>query len=344
MKQQLRMMALLVGLFMAAGTSVAGPQQQGLPGQNGSVTGIVRIPAGAKAQKVAPTLIRVAAVRRPESSGAGPVGGTLVSLARIDAEGRYVLENIPPGQYLIAAGPIDRPMYFPETLTDTVGVVVSVTAGATVAGVDLDVRESSGLRAVRAPFDTRQDVISPFGIVQGQRTGGPPAPTGVPGARGRGGRGGATTNTAAWWTNPALVARLGLTDEQKAKIEMIFEKYRNNLNSRIADLDREEGQLARMLEADPLEPAKVVQSQIDRVIQARAEMEKTYAGMSLEIRQTMTGAQWAQLQREVPQASLTPSQSGAAPSVGLPVIRRAFPDVQGERGTFRIRRQELAPQ
>src|SRR3972149_11242999 len=35
----------------------------------------------------------------------------------------------------------------------------------------------------------------------------------------------------AWWTNPAMIARLGLTDDQKARIERSFENHRSRLQS-----------------------------------------------------------------------------------------------------------------
>jgi hypothetical protein len=161
-----------------------------------------------------------------------------------------------------------------------------------------------------------------------QRRGGAPQPATPGGAGERSMRGGSpaipSQTTAAWWTNAALVARLGLTEEQKLKIEMVFERYRNTLNSRKTDLEREESLLARMLETDPMEPTRSIQSQIDKVVRARAEMERMYAAMSLEIRQAMTGAQWTQLQREVPQASLTPSVP-VTPSPNTPYLRRALP-------------------
>src|SRR5437867_2548966 len=53
--------------------------------------------------------------------------------------------------------------------------------------------------------------------------------------RGGGGRGtlpGIGANNGAWWTNAALVERLGLTDDQKARIERAFENHRLELATR----------------------------------------------------------------------------------------------------------------
>jgi hypothetical protein len=131
---------------------------------------------------------------------------------------------------------------------------------------------------------------------------------GVPGQASRGSRGtsgsGASPSTGAWWTNAALVARLGLTSDQKARIENIFEHYRQTIVANKTGLENEEALLARKLEAETLEPSRSVMSQIEKVIQARGEMERTYSKMTLEIRQTLTRGQWVQLQTEVPQPAV----------------------------------------
>jgi Spy/CpxP family protein refolding chaperone len=98
-----------------------------------------------------------------------------------------------------------------------------------------------------------------------------------------------------WWTNTALVARLGLTDEQKTRIERAFENHRENLASNTELLNKEEAQLGRFLEAESIDRGAVL-SQIDRVIQARGEVERVNAAMTLEMREVLTSAQWKQLQ------------------------------------------------
>ena len=103
-----------------------------------------------------------------------------------------------------------------------------------------------------------------------------------------------TFGAGAWWTNTALVERLGLTDDQKLKIERAFENHRLKIVSTTELLEKEEAQLARLLAADPLDRNAVL-GQIDRVISARGEMERENAAMTLEMREVLTRAQWAQL-------------------------------------------------
>ena len=105
--------------------------------------------------------------------------------------------------------------------------------------------------------------------------------------------------TTAWWTNAALLTRLGLTDAQKSRIESTFEAHRQNLISSKEQLEKEEALLAKMLEADSLDRNGAF-TQINRVIQARGEMERINAGMTLEMREQLTRAQWTDLQASQP--------------------------------------------
>ena len=102
-------------------------------------------------------------------------------------------------------------------------------------------------------------------------------------------------NSGAWWTNTTLLTRLGLTDDQKLRIERIFESNRQNLTTARDTLEKEETQLAKLLDAEPLDRSSVT-TQIFKVVQARGEMEKVNALMTLEMREVLTRAQWTQLQ------------------------------------------------
>jgi len=101
-------------------------------------------------------------------------------------------------------------------------------------------------------------------------------------------------NPGAWWMDPATVQRLGLTDDQKAKIDRAFENHRQRMISTTAQLEKEEAQLSRLLETDPLDRGAIL-TQIDRVVQARGEVELVNSAMTLEMREYLTRAQWTQL-------------------------------------------------
>jgi TonB family protein len=104
-----------------------------------------------------------------------------------------------------------------------------------------------------------------------------------------------TSGAGAWWTNTALLQRLGLTDDQRSRIERAYENHRQRIMSTTAQLEKEEAQLSRLLEADPVDRNAIL-SQIDRVTQARGEMERENSAMTLEMREVLTRDQWMQLQ------------------------------------------------
>src|SRR5262245_41194345 len=99
----------------------------------------------------------------------------------------------------------------------------------------------------------------------------------------------------AWWTDAGIIASLGLRDDQKARIERAFENHRLNLVSNRNTLEKEETQLTQLLNTERLD-RNTVSAQIQRVVNARGEMERTNAAMMLEMREQLTMAQWTQLQ------------------------------------------------
>jgi len=108
---------------------------------------------------------------------------------------------------------------------------------------------------------------------------------GPPGAQGR------------FWNNPRVVERLKLTDVQCKEFEEIFMQHRENLIDLRANLQKTELALEPLVrDAQPNE-TKIL-AQIDKVAQARAELEKANAAYLLAIRGKLTTEQWAQVQAE----------------------------------------------
>jgi Spy/CpxP family protein refolding chaperone len=60
-------------------------------------------------------------------------------------------------------------------------------------------------------------------------------------------------------------------------------------------LEKEEMQLARLLEAESIDHVAVL-NQTNRVIQSRGEVERETAAMTLEMREQLTRDQWVKLQ------------------------------------------------
>jgi periplasmic protein CpxP/Spy len=102
-----------------------------------------------------------------------------------------------------------------------------------------------------------------------------------------------------WWTDPALVQKLGLTADQQKRIDTLFQQSRLKLIDLSAAVQKEEAIMEPLLEADRPDESQVL-AQIDRVAQARAELEKANARMLLGFRGVLTQDQWKKLQAEDP--------------------------------------------
>jgi hypothetical protein len=72
----------------------------------------------------------------PESSERAESGILLARLTSTDADGRYRLEDIEPGRYVIAAGFVSLPTYYPGTLNLADAKQFIVAPGSTVSGLD----------------------------------------------------------------------------------------------------------------------------------------------------------------------------------------------------------------
>lgn len=98
-----------------------------------------------------------------------------------------------------------------------------------------------------------------------------------------------------WWNNPKIVEKLKLTEDQRKAMDDILLKHREKLVDLRANLQKAEIQLEPLVKADqPNEPA--VMSQIDKVAQARAELEKANSRFLFALRAKLTPDQWKQVQ------------------------------------------------
>jgi Spy/CpxP family protein refolding chaperone len=98
-----------------------------------------------------------------------------------------------------------------------------------------------------------------------------------------------------WWKNPNLVQRIGLMPDQTKKMDDIFQQSRLQLIDLKANLEKQNLMLEPMLSANPIDQGKAM-AQIDKVAQARADLEKANAKMLLGIRGVLTPDQWTKLQ------------------------------------------------
>ena len=138
-----------------------------------------------------------------------------------------------------------------------------------------------------APVNDEQGPPPPAqgqGGPQGRRPGPPPP------------RDGLHMPPGMWWTNPEMIQKLTLTTEQQKKIADTFQQFRLKLIDADAALHKEEAIMDPLVQSETPEDAKIL-AQIDKVAQARAELEKTNARMLLAIRHVLLPEQWKMLLR-----------------------------------------------
>jgi periplasmic protein CpxP/Spy len=105
---------------------------------------------------------------------------------------------------------------------------------------------------------------------------------------------GIKTSVVQWWKQRFTIEQIHLTPDQQKKIDDVFQQFRVKLIDSTAALDHEEAIMDQLMMADPPDSAKV-RPQIDRVAQARAELEKINANMLLGMRLLLSKEQWENL-------------------------------------------------
>ena len=100
-----------------------------------------------------------------------------------------------------------------------------------------------------------------------------------------------------FWENPDVVRRLNLTADQQKKLDDVFQQSRLKLIDLHAALEKDEATLEPLMRAPQPDDSKVLPV-IDKIAQARAELEKANARMLLGIRHVLTPEQWETMQRD----------------------------------------------
>jgi Spy/CpxP family protein refolding chaperone len=93
-----------------------------------------------------------------------------------------------------------------------------------------------------------------------------------------------------WWVNPRVVEQLKISEEEQKTLDGILIEHREKLIDLRASLQKTELKMEELAMADKLDEAAVTE-QIDRVAQARAELEKANAHYLLAIWSKLTPEQ-----------------------------------------------------
>jgi len=100
-----------------------------------------------------------------------------------------------------------------------------------------------------------------------------------------------------WWNSPAMVEKLKLTDAQRKSMDDILLQHRESLIDLHGNLQKAELGMESLMREDQPNEAKIL-GQIDKVAQARAELEKANARFLLALRGKLTPEQWKELQAQ----------------------------------------------
>jgi Spy/CpxP family protein refolding chaperone len=100
---------------------------------------------------------------------------------------------------------------------------------------------------------------------------------------------------AQWWNNPRMVERLKLTDDQRKAMDGILQDHKMTLVDLHANLEKSELAMQPLMKADQPNEGAIL-AQIDKVAQARAELEKANARFLLALRAKLTPDQWKQME------------------------------------------------
>ena len=121
---------------------------------------------------------------------------------------------------------------------------------------------------------------------------------GAPGQTGLSGR---------WWDDKSVAKVIGLDSKQQHRMDDLFNANRDTLLTLYKNLQHEESLLEKTTRSRELDENQIFQ-QIDRVTQARGELEKATAHYQLQIRKELTPEQTSRLDELVPVAQQNPQQ------------------------------------
>ena len=132
-----------------------------------------------------------------------------------------------------------------------------------------------------------------------------PRPSGSPPPNVRDGAGGASASTmrgglqlgppGRWWDDKHFAKQLRLSNDQQHRMDSIFEQNRAVLLKRFEGLQQEEQRMEELTHAKTLDENALF-AQIDRVAQARADLEKANTHLLFQIRNEMDAEQISRLE------------------------------------------------
>ena len=99
-----------------------------------------------------------------------------------------------------------------------------------------------------------------------------------------------------WWESP-LTESLGLSEAQRQQIRDVLRDYRAKLIDQRAAVEKAEGEFEDLFNQPAINSAYAGEA-LDRLVEARSALTRTFTRMSLDLRQVLTYEQWRQLEEK----------------------------------------------
>jgi Spy/CpxP family protein refolding chaperone len=150
-----------------------------------------------------------------------------------------------------------------------------------------------------------------------------------------------------WWDLP-VSKEIGLTDDQRARVEKVVREYRNKLIDLRGALEKAEADLGDAFNEENFDLKRASEA-ADRVAKSRADLSAAMSQMSVRLRSVLTVQQWRELQRRRPHQTqphvgpvkppqgVRPGPGGPGPGPGMQ------PGQPGQPGPRGPRRQQPPP-
>ena len=107
--------------------------------------------------------------------------------------------------------------------------------------------------------------------------------------------GGDDTLPGKWWRVPGLSERLNLTETQKDHLDELFSENRQRLSTLKEKIQRERGELDRLMEKEPFNEAQTME-QLRRVESARSDLAIERFRFLVEVRKLLGVERFKRLQ------------------------------------------------
>ena len=121
----------------------------------------------------------------------------------------------------------------------------------------------------------------------------------------------------AWWKDPRVRQELQLSDEQSQKIESISRDHQMREIDLRAEVEKQSLLLHQQMEAESPDTAQAL-AQVDKLSQARAQLEKSQVELVLAIRHILTAEQAKKLRELGPRAAMPGPGFGPPEGPGAP--------------------------